>query len=90
MTTFIPAISFTGYPDGNHKNPVRFVEGVESVDVPEAYARLMHEKGLATLVPRKPTTIDPPTAATSKKIAAATKTRRSGKSSRQSSSSSQD
>jgi hypothetical protein len=87
MSTFMPAKSFVGFPDGNHKNPMRFVEGVESVQVPEAFARLMHEKGLATLAPRKPTHIDPPTAATSKKFAAATKTRRSGKSSRQSSSS---
>lgn len=73
MSTFIPAKSFTGYPDGNHKNPVRFVAGVESGPVPEEFARLMYENGLAAFVPRT--------------AAAPTKTRRSGKSSRQSSSS---
>lgn len=84
MTTFLPAKSFTGYPDGNHKNPMRFVEGVESEPVPEGFARLMAEKGLATSLPRKPSRIDPPKAATSRKIAAATKSRRSGKSAGQS------
>lgn len=73
MSTFIPAKSFTGYPDGNHKNPVRFVAGVESGPVPEEFARLMYENGLAAFVPKTTT-------------ATATKTRRSGKSSRQSSS----
>ncbi len=81
MTTFLPAQSFTGYPDGDHKNPVRFVAGVESGPVPEEFARLVYRNGLAALVPRMPSVVDPP------KAAATTKPRRSGKSSRHQSSS---
>jgi hypothetical protein len=91
MTTFLPAVNFTGFPDGNHRNPVRFKVGVESVPVPEAFAQLVREKGLVATdadakflrasaqVPREPTRIDPPKAAVSRKIAAATKSRRTGK-----------
>ncbi|WP_432344687.1 hypothetical protein WMC41_15935 [Shinella yambaruensis] len=42
--TFVPAVSFTGYPDG--KTPVEFQAGVESVPVPAAYAALIRSKGL--------------------------------------------
>lgn len=42
--TFIPAVSFTGYPSG--KAPVEFVAGVESIPVSPAYAQLMRDKGL--------------------------------------------
>ncbi|TGT76712.1 MULTISPECIES: hypothetical protein [unclassified Mesorhizobium] len=80
-TTFLPTKDFTGFPDGNHRNPVQFAVGVESPPVPEAFAQAMFDNGLG-----KPTTIDPLTAATSKKIATAIKIRRTGKSSRQSSS----
>ncbi len=84
--TFLPAVTFTGFPDDNHRNPVVFTAGVESVPVPEAFANLMLEKGLVATeaearflkVPREPKRIDPPKAAVSKKIAAATKSRRSG------------
>jgi hypothetical protein len=42
--TFIPAVSFTGYPKG--KTAVEFVAGVESIPVSPAYAQLMRDKGL--------------------------------------------
>lgn len=42
--TFVPAISFTGYPDG--KTEVHFAAGVESQPVPAGYAALIREKGL--------------------------------------------
>lgn len=42
--TFIPAVSFTGYPKG--KTPVEFKAGVESIPVSPAYAQLMRDKGL--------------------------------------------
>lgn len=42
--TFIPAVSFTGYPDG--KTPVQFIAGVESAPVPAEFAQLMRDKGL--------------------------------------------
>lgn len=45
--TFVPAVSFTGYPD--EKTPVEFQAGVESVPVPAAYAALIREKGLVSL-----------------------------------------
>lgn len=89
MTTFIPAVTFTGYPDNDHKNPVVFTAGVESVDVSDEYAEIIREKGLiakpgdarllGVTVKREPKSIDPPKAAVSKKIAAATKSRRPGK-----------
>lgn len=89
MTTFIPAVTFTGFPDGDHKNPVLFIAGVESVEVSAEYADLMREKDLVArpgdprllgvAVKREPKSIDPPKAAVSRKIAAATKSRRSGK-----------
>lgn len=85
MTTFLPSQNFTGYPDGDHKNPVRFVVGVESGPVPEEFARQVYENGLAAFVPRMPSVVDPLKAAVSKKIAAATKSRRPGKASGQSS-----
>jgi hypothetical protein len=88
VITFLPAVTFTGFPDGNHRHPVLFKAGVESVPVPEAFAQLMRDKGLVATeadakflrvqVPREPTRIDPPKAAVSRKIAAATKSRRTG------------
>ena len=91
MTTFLPGVTFTGFPDGDHRKPVLFKAGVESIPVSEEYAQLMREKGLVATdadakflrasaqVPREPKRIDPPKAAVSRKIAAATKSRRSGK-----------
>lgn len=43
--TFVPAVSFTGYPDG--ANPVLFRAGVESPPVSPEYAALIRDKGLA-------------------------------------------
>jgi hypothetical protein len=45
--TFVPAVSFTGYPDG--KTPVQFFAGVESAPVPAEFAQLMREKGLVSI-----------------------------------------
>ncbi|MCD2183337.1 hypothetical protein [Rhizobium sp. GN54] len=45
--TFVPAVSFTGYPDG--KTPVQFIAGVESVPVPAGFAQLMRDKGLVSI-----------------------------------------
>lgn len=42
--TFIPAISFTGYPDG--KTETAFEAGVESQPVPVAFLNLVRAKGL--------------------------------------------
>lgn len=42
--TFIPAVTFDGYPDG--KTKVTFRAGVESIPVPAEYAQLMRDKGL--------------------------------------------
>jgi hypothetical protein len=96
VITFLPAVTFTGFPDGDHRNPVLFKAGVESAPVPEEYAQLMRDKGLVATeadakflrvqVPREPTRIDPPKAAVSRKIAAATKSRRSGRTAGRSSS----
>lgn len=44
--TFVPAVSFTGYPDG--KTPVQFIAGVESAPVSAEFAQLMREKGLVS------------------------------------------
>lgn len=41
--SFVPALSFTGYPDG--KTPVQFTAGIESVPVPSDFAQLMRDKG---------------------------------------------
>lgn len=41
--TFIPAVDFTGYPDG--KTKVTFRAGVESIPVPAEFAQLMRKKG---------------------------------------------
>lgn len=46
MQTFIPAISFMGYPDGVEAAPVDFVAGVESRPVTADYLYLMKSKGL--------------------------------------------
>lgn len=46
MQTFIPAISFMGYPDGVNAAPVDFVAGVESRLVTADYIDLMKSKGL--------------------------------------------
>lgn len=45
--TIVPAVSFTGYPDG--KTPVHFIAGVESAPVPAEFAQLMREKGLVSI-----------------------------------------
>ncbi len=42
--TFVPAVSFIGYPDG--KTPVQFIAGVECAPVPAEFAQLMRAKGL--------------------------------------------
>ncbi len=42
--TFVPAISFTGYPDG--QTAVRFLAGQEGPPVSPDYAALMRDKGL--------------------------------------------
>jgi hypothetical protein len=41
--TFIPAVDFTGYPDG--KTAVAFRAGVESIPVSKEFAQLMRDKG---------------------------------------------
>lgn len=46
MQTFIPAISFMGYPDGVNAAPVDFVAGAESRPVTADYLDLMKSKGL--------------------------------------------
>jgi hypothetical protein len=43
-TTFIPRVSFTGFPDG--VTPVQFMAGVESIPVAPDFAQLMRDKGL--------------------------------------------
>lgn len=43
--TFVPSVSFTGYPDDVH--PVEFKAGVESIPVSPQFARLIRAKGLA-------------------------------------------
>ena len=47
LVTFIPAVTFTGYPDD--KTPVLFRAGVESEPVTEAFAQLMRDKGLVAI-----------------------------------------
>ncbi|TWD58089.1 hypothetical protein FB480_101844 [Agrobacterium vitis] len=42
--TFIPSVSFRGYPDGITE--VHFKAGVESAPVPPKFAALMRVKGL--------------------------------------------
>ncbi|MUZ53025.1 hypothetical protein GOZ97_07405 [Agrobacterium vitis] len=42
--TFVPAVSFLGYPDGSTE--VHFVAGVESAPVTAEFATLMRAKGL--------------------------------------------
>jgi hypothetical protein len=41
--TFIPAVTFDGYPDGVTK--VTFRAGVESIPVSKEFAQLMRDKG---------------------------------------------
>lgn len=41
--TFIPAVSFTGYPDGKK---MQFTIDVESEPIPADYLDLLREKGL--------------------------------------------
>lgn len=41
--TFMPAVDFTGYPDG--KTAVAFQAGVESIPVSKEFAQLMRDKG---------------------------------------------
>lgn len=48
--TFVPAISFTGYPDG--ETEVRFFAGRESAPVPAEFIELVQTKGLAAASPR--------------------------------------
>lgn len=43
-TTFIPSVSFLGYPDG--ATEVHFPAGVESAPVPPEFVTLMLAKGL--------------------------------------------
>lgn len=69
--TFVPAKSFTGYPDGN--TPVRFLAGVESVPVPSDYLDMLREKGLVDKARRQIGRIRPPSQKLSRKIAAARK-----------------
>lgn len=44
--TFIPSVTFEGYPDGVHK--VVFYAGVESIPVSPEYAALIRAKNLAS------------------------------------------
>lgn len=72
MATFIPATGFVGYPDG--KTPVRFQAGVESPEVPAAFAKLMAEKGLvwtdSPAPTRAPAAMKKPSRRLSRKLAA--------------------
>lgn len=43
LVTFVPAVTFTGYPDG--KTPVLFNADVESQPVPEEFVQMLREKG---------------------------------------------
>lgn len=48
--TFVPTVTFTGWPNGFNKanrEGVTFLAGVESIPVPAKYAALIREKGLA-------------------------------------------
>lgn len=45
METFVPLVTFDGYPRGRTK--VVFKAGVESEPVPAKYAELIRQKGLA-------------------------------------------
>lgn len=45
--TFVPAVTFDGYPDGRTK--VTFRAGVESIPVPPEFAQLMRAKGLGAV-----------------------------------------
>lgn len=47
VSTFVPAVSFTGYPDG--KTPVHFTAGVRSSPLPATYIALIKQKGLASI-----------------------------------------
>jgi hypothetical protein len=54
--SFIPAETFTGWPDGFSKTTrkgVDFVAGVESIPVPQSYLDLMREKELVADKPAK-------------------------------------
>lgn len=44
--TFIPSVTFEGYPDGVHK--IVFSAGVESIPVSPEYAALIRAKNLAS------------------------------------------
>ncbi len=50
--TFVPAVSFTGYPDGEKE--VHFVAGQESAPVPAEFIALVRSKGLiaGSVVPK--------------------------------------
>ncbi|MCV9960730.1 hypothetical protein OIU34_02360 [Pararhizobium sp. BT-229] len=53
-STFIPAISFTGYPEEDTK-PVKFTAGIESVPVPAEFIALVRDKGYIDESAGKPT-----------------------------------
>jgi hypothetical protein len=43
FVTFIPAVSFTGFPEDKK---TKFTAGVESVPIPSGYLETLREKGL--------------------------------------------
>ena len=45
LETFIPAVTFTGFPDDRPRG-VKFFAGVESIPVPPEFVALMREKKL--------------------------------------------
>jgi hypothetical protein len=92
-TTFVPKVSFLGFPSGKHREPVKFKKGQESIPVPEEFVQFMREKGLvadprdferpppvvARTRPKR--ALKAPAAAVARRLAAAVvpKKRRSGK-----------
>lgn len=57
VSTFVPAVSFTGYPDG--ETPVYFKAGARSAPVPVTFINLMERKGLVAEEPASQQEKDP-------------------------------
>ena len=81
MATFVPKVTFTGYPVDD-RTPVVFVKKRESIEVSDAFAQLMRAKGLVADPPDDNTETRPrqvlkaPAPAVAKKIATAAPKRR--------------
>jgi hypothetical protein len=80
MATFVPKVTFTGYPVDD-RTPVVFVKKRESIEVSDAFVQLMRAKGLVADPPgdgetRPRRVLTAPAPAVAKKIATAAPKRR--------------